>query len=385
MSEASPFAPITGTKGGSDDLDGRCEAPSQFLETNTGGIELPSRRSTRTAWRAFPLSLFTCVMGLASTGLAWREAGKVLSAAAVVGELILATAALVYVGLSAALGLRITYDRVGLAAELRHENEAPFAASVAIATMLIASALGPYAPLLSHGLWLCAVVVHLCVNALLVGQWLTGGYPGGPTPAWFIPLAGAVLAPVAGIPLGYWDLCWSIFGISIILWLMLTSVMLQRAASTQALAEAHWPSFAILVAPPAVGCLGYLELNQGVADAFARSLYAISAFFILVLIGIAHRLARQPFGMIWWSYTYPLSAFALASNKMSGRLRNLADVYLPEIAIALASGVVAIVIIRTLKLLSSPYSFRQLGWPEVIRLPAGVRLTRRIRRQRICR
>ena len=76
------------------------------------------------------------------------------------------------------------------------------------------------------------------------------------------------------------------------------------------------PTLFILLAPPSVGFIAYLQLI-GSLDAFARILYYTALFLSLLLASNALRFLRIPFFISAWAYSFPLAALTIATLVMS--------------------------------------------------------------------
>jgi len=81
------------------------------------------------------------------------------------------------------------------------------------------------------------------------------------------------------------------------------------------------PTFFILIAPPAVGFLSYLQLN-GEMDNFARILYYSALFFTLLVFVQAKRFSKLKFFLSWWAYSFPMAAISIATMVMYQRTGN---------------------------------------------------------------
>jgi len=107
---------------------------------------------------------------------------------------------------------------------------------------------------------------------------------------------------------------WLFFFFFFICWLFLLPLVLHRLIFGAPLPEMLWPSMVILVAPPAIlfvarAELTRVELEGGLGD-IGRVLFAASLLFAAVLLPGLLRLARSPFSLAWWAYSFPLAALA---------------------------------------------------------------------------
>ena len=165
-------------------------------------------------------------------------------------------------------------------------------------------------------------------------------------PAWFIPIVGNVLVPIAGVPLGFVEVSWFFFSVGILFWLILFVIILYRMLFHRPLAERLMPTLFILIAPPAVGFVAYLQLTGGL-DPFARVLYYSGLFLTLLLATQVGRFLRIPFYLSSWAYSFPLAAMTIATLAMYQRTGALAFAVIGWVLLTLVSLVVVYLLART--------------------------------------
>jgi tellurite resistance protein len=156
-----------------------------------------------------------------------------------------------------------------------------------------------------------------------------------------------VLVPIAGVPLGYADLSWFFFSIGILFWLILLVIVFNRVLFHQPI-EAHlMPTLFILIAPPAVGFIAYLQL-AGELDSFARILYFFGLFLTLLLFTQVGRFIKLKFFLSWWAYSFPLAAISIATFVMAERTGHSVYLYLGMGLLALLTAIIVLLVILTL-------------------------------------
>jgi tellurite resistance protein len=266
--------------------------------------------ASRPTLEHLPLPLLAMPMGLGGLGLAWRAAHQALGVPAMVGEVVLALTSALWVALVVLHGLRVVRHPEAVLAELRNPVRVAFAAAPTIGLMIVAGFVHPYAPALGAALWSVAVAVHLLVAMMMLRRILAGrAEPAMLAPPLMIPLVGNVLAPVIGAPMGFVDVSWMMFGVGVLLWLAVLPLLLHRLIAGPALPPPLRPSLVILLAPPTVAALALAALlgrPGGVALIFVGLALLIAA----VLVSLAGELSQVPFGLPWWSVTFPSAAFA---------------------------------------------------------------------------
>ncbi len=277
----------------------------------------PTEGAQQGSLRHLPLPLFAVPMGLGGLALAWREAGSVIQAPAIAGEVLMATAAAAWVVIFLAHVLRAFRHHEALAADLMHPIRSAFAGAISIGLMIIAGGAIPYSVPIASALWLAGVALHLVIGVWIVRSLLLSPSDAATlTPPLLIPLVGNVLAPIFGPKLGFLTLSWMLFGLGALLWLMVQPLILQRLATGPALPAKMRPTLAILLAPPAVGSIALMALTNGVGPG-PLGIYALAALVAAVLVTLWPVFRSAPFAMSWWGYTFPAAAFSIASLKVA--------------------------------------------------------------------
>lgn len=132
------------------------------------------------------------------------------------------------------------------------------------------------------------------------------------TPAWFIPAVGNVIVPVAGVRLGHPEISWLFFSGGIMFWVVLLTLVMNRLVFHNPIPARLFPTLVILIAPPAVAFVAYLQLT-GEVDAFAHILLNVAYVFAVLVLVQVPKLLRLPFALSWWALSFPVAALTIAS------------------------------------------------------------------------
>lgn len=266
----------------------------------------------------FPISWFAMVMGLAGLTIALHRAEAVFTLPVHPSLLTLGLTIAVFVTLACLYGLKaILYpDRVR--AELNHPIKLNFFPTISIGLILISIALLPHNKSASLAIWALGTTLHLGFTLYVLSAWVhqTHFEVNHMNPAWFIPIVGNILVPIAGVQHGFTELGWFFFSIGLVFWLVLLTIIFYRMFFHQPLPGKLLPTLFILIAPPAVGFITWLQLNGGQVDAFARILYYSALFLTLMLFTQASRFFRLTFFLSWWAYSFPMAAVTIATLAM---------------------------------------------------------------------
>jgi tellurite resistance protein len=268
----------------------------------------------------FPISFFAVIMGLAGVSIAWDKAETVFGMELGFSDALLALAAVGFALLSVVYGNKLIRHRDAVVDELNHPIQINFFPTFSISLVLLGIALLHRAPGVAGALWATGASLHLLLTLYVLSVWIHHQHfeVQHINPAWFIPVVGNVLVPIAGVPLGYPELSWFFFSVGLLFWIVLFAIIFNRVLFHHPLPERLMPTFFILIAPPAVGFLSYLQLT-GELDAFARVLYYGGLFLTLLLVTQVNRFLRIPFYLSWWAYSFPLAAITIATLVMYER------------------------------------------------------------------
>lgn len=173
------------------------------------------------------------------------------------------------------------------------------------------------------------------------------------SPAWFIPAVGNVIVPLAGVPLGYAEISWYFFAVGLLFWLVLLTLVFNRLIFHDPLPGKLKPTLVILVAPPAVAALAWMQFNGGVVDAPARVFLNIAYFFTALVLIQLPSLIRLPFALSFWALSFPLAAVTTASFRFAGLAQSGAHRMIGYALLALLIATIAALIVRTARAISA--------------------------------
>jgi tellurite resistance protein len=310
-----------------------------------------------------PVTLFSTVMGLGGVSLAWRRAAHVWDVPDWPALVFLGLATAAFVVVALAYTAKWVRYPAAARAELRHPIRMTFVPTITISLLVLATAGQDVAPGLASVLWWVGAVGHLVATVAIVSAWFGRAdiVHSTVTPAWFIPVVGNVVTPLAARELGSVEFAWFAFGIGLVFWLGLLPLLLQRVlVHDAALPGRLLPTIAIFIAPPAVAMLSWAALTGDAGDPVARVLWAAAMGFVLVLVAQAGRLRAVPFALPYWAYTFPLAAASAAAVAMAGVRPQVGyDV----IAVTLLTGT-TLLVLHVLTLTLRAAARRQICLPE---------------------
>ncbi|HBS50347.1 MAG TPA: C4-dicarboxylate ABC transporter [Rhodobacteraceae bacterium] len=297
----------------------------------------------------FHVTFFATVMGLAGLTLALHRAEGAMGTGHVASGAALAVTVLAFAAIALVYALKARAHPQAVAAEWHHPVKLAFFPAISISLLLIGTAARPVAPEAARLVWLLGVAAQGALTLAVISGWI-GRRPFQPmhvSPAWFIPAVGNVVVPVAGVSFGFVELNWLFFSTGLIFWLVLLTLVMNRLIFHDPLPARLLPTLVILIAPPAVSFLAWLQLNGGVLDPFARLLYYAALGFAAIVAVQAAGFAKLPFALSWWALSFPVAALTLASFAYAALAWSGAHLALAWGLSALLLGIVGALVART--------------------------------------
>ena len=215
--------------------------------------------------------------------------------------------------------------------------------------LLIATALRPLSMDLAHLVWLAGALGQAGLTLAILSNWI-GHRPFQTvhiSPAWFIPAVGNIVAPIAGVSLGFVETSWIFFSAGLIFWIVLLVLVMNRLIFHDPLPGRMVPTLAILIAPPAVAFLSWLQLNGGLLDPAARIFYAAALVFAALALTQLFRLRGQPFALSWWALSFPVAALTIATFRFGALAQSTAHSIAGFACLFILVVIVALLAFRT--------------------------------------
>lgn len=294
----------------------------------------------------FPISFFGMAMGLFGLTLALR-AGGWTAASAATGWVSLA----VLILLGALYVAKAVRHPSAVAEEWNHPVRLAFFPAISISVLLLAAFLRDLAPGAAQVVWAVGAAVQGVLTLVVITAWISHRAfgPGQLSPAWFIPAVGNVVVPLAGAPLGHIEISWYFFSVGLVFWLVLLTLVFNRLIFHDPLPGKLRPTLVILVAPPAVAFLAWLQLNGGQIDATARILLDVAYFFTLLVAIQVPALLRLPFALSFWALSFPLAAVTIASFRFAEKTGSAVHSVIGQTLLAVLAVTIAGLLLRTIR------------------------------------
>lgn len=324
----------------------------------------PSEDPVPQGLQHMPVNLFGAALGLAGFAAAWREAAVAYGAGGLLAKLLAGGAAGVFTVLVVLYAIKLLRHRDAVRAEFRHPVQGNFFAAATMTLMVLASNLITPAPGLATVLWAVGATANLAITIAMVSFWFSRDcHVSHATPVWFIPVVGNLIVPIVGAPLGYTEIGWMLFAVGLLFWIVLFVIVFYRLLFEKPLEHPLRPSLCILITPPSLCFIAHTVLSGGVVDGVSQMFLGIALFMALIVAPQLPVLLRHPFGLGWWSLTFPLAALSVACTLYADAVESGAADALAIGTIALTTVIVLVVTLRTVRYILAGKVFRPVEAP----------------------
>lgn len=297
----------------------------------------------------FPVMMFAVIMGFSGITLAYKKASEVL----LISELIYKTLSFITAGLAVIITLLYIVKLIRFPQEVKKEIKHPvrinFFAAISISMLLLSTVFHEYENI-AQPLFIFGAGLQTFFTFYTIAYWLNKNIElAHSNPAWFIPVVGNIIVPIAGEGFANIYILDFFFSLGIFFWIILTAILFNRIIFHGMLAQKFLPTLAIFMAPPSVGMLSYLKL-QGTYDMFAVILFNVGLTFGFLLLALIKNFYKIKFFISWWAFTFPMAALTMAIITVYEKTGFEYTMYklLGIAALIMTSVLVLIVLIRTI-------------------------------------
>jgi tellurite resistance protein len=265
----------------------------------------------------FTVSFFSIFLGLGGFSLLLQRIEPELGLEFRFSNIVFALTILLFISVLIIFTARYLKYPKAIRAEYKHPIKVNFFATTSISLLIFSIFLLEISKTLSFYLWIPGTILHLFFTLSVMSAWTRKDHFKREhlNPAWFIPIVGNILIPIAGVVHLPKDVSWFFFSVGIIYWILLFAIIQNRIIFHKTLPEKLRPTLFILIAPPAIGFISYIKLN-GELDNFARILYFFGVFLFVKLIYQFRLFLNPKFYLSWWAYSFPIAALGLSSILM---------------------------------------------------------------------
>ena len=264
----------------------------------------------------FPIMMFAIIMGLAGLTLVYKRIHESLSFPTVVVTLMMTITTVLFFVILYFYILKFIKHKEEVKKEFTHPIRINFFAASSISILILSMIYRHDIDLVAQIFFFVGATLHIFFTFYTIKYWINNNLEmQHSNPAWFIPIVGNLIVPIAGK--GFIDdsILYFYFSIGIFFWIILFSIILNRIIFHNQFAPKFMPTLFILIAPPAIGFISYIKLT-GHLDFFAQILFNLGLFFTILVFVMYKNFINIKFFISWWAFTFPMAAITLATVLM---------------------------------------------------------------------
>ncbi|NPA37780.1 MAG: C4-dicarboxylate ABC transporter [Chlorobi bacterium] len=261
----------------------------------------------------FPVTAFSIIMGLSGLSIAFAKFYHLQWLPRIFYDVFLFFTLGLFLFFVYMYGRKAILHFDEVKADFKHRIRINFFSAITISFLLLSIAFMTYWPLLSLVFWWVGVISHTFIMLYTISFWIEHNFEiHFMNPAWFIPVVGNILVPVAGVEYMPKAFSFIYFAIGFFFWIILFAIFMNRAIFHHQMPQKFIPTLFILIAPPAIGFIAYIRIAQS-WDGFALFLLFIAYFFSTLLVFLYKSFTKLQFYLSWWAFTFPMMAITIAS------------------------------------------------------------------------
>lgn len=200
--------------------------------------------------------------------------------------------------------------------EFSHPVRVNFFAASSISMLILSIDFRIFNMQIAEIFFLFGAVFHIFFTFYTIKFWINNNLEmQHSNPAWFIPIVGNLIVPIAGVGFVANEILYFYFSIGIFFWIILFAIILNRIIFHNQFAPKFMPTLFILIAPPAIGFISYIKLTESL-DFFAQILFNLGLFFTVLVFVMYKNFLKIKFFISWWAFTFPMAAVSLSSILM---------------------------------------------------------------------
>ncbi len=297
----------------------------------------------------FPIMMFTIIMGFSGLTIVYQKAAHLFGFPHIIAQTLVVLTSLIFLIIFLMYLSKTVTNFKEVVAEYSHPVRINFFATFSISLLLFAIIYRDISLTATTVLLYVGAVLHLFLTLRTISYWIAQNQDITHTnPAWFLPIVGNVLVPVAGAGIVSNYLLLFYFSIGMFFWIILFAFILNRIIFHHQLAEKFLPTLFILIAPPAIGFIAYVKI-YGSIDMMAMFLYNIAIFFTMLVIFMYRQFVGIKYAISWWAYIFPLAAVTIASMLLYSKTDFVFVYYLCYFLLSLLNIIFLIVSYNTIK------------------------------------
>ena len=264
----------------------------------------------------FPIMMFATIMGLAGLTLVYKRASEIYNFPSFISTIMMIISTVIFFVILYFYILKIVKHKDEVKKEFSHPIRINFFAASSISMLLLSMAYRHNIDFVSQMFFIFGAILHIFFTFYTIKFWINNNLEmQHSNPAWFIPIVGNLIVPIAGKGFVSDEILYFYFSVGIFFWIILFAIILNRIIFHAPFMPKFMPTLFILIAPPAIGFISYIKL-VGHLDFFAQILFNLGLFFTILVFVMYKNFINIKFFISWWAFTFPMAAVTLATILM---------------------------------------------------------------------
>ncbi len=264
----------------------------------------------------FPIMMFATIMGLGGLTLVYERLNTIFSFPNYLALFMLGISTFLFFLVLIFYILKLIKYKDEVKKEFSHPIRVNFFAAFSISMLILSIDYRHYYTNVSELFFIFGAIFHIFFTYYTIRFWINNNLEmQHSNPAWFIPIVGNLIVPIAGKGFVDDSILYFYFSIGIFFWIILFSIILNRIIFHNQFAPKFMPTLFILIAPPSIGFISYIKLT-GSLDFFAQILFNLGLFFTILVFVMYKNFVKIKFFISWWAFTFPMAAVTLSTILM---------------------------------------------------------------------
>lgn len=264
----------------------------------------------------FPIMMFATIMGLGGLTLVYERLNAIFSFPNYLALFMLGISTFLFFLVLIFYILKLIKYKDEVKKEFSHPIRVNFFAAFSISMLILSIDYRHYYTNVSELFFIFGAIFHIFFTYYTIRFWINNNLEmQHSNPAWFIPIVGNLIVPIAGKGFVDDSILYFYFSIGIFFWIILFSIILNRIIFHNQFAPKFMPTLFILIAPPSIGFISYIKLT-GSLDFFAQILFNLGLFFTILVFVMYRNFVKIKFFISWWAFTFPMAAVTLSTILM---------------------------------------------------------------------
>ncbi|ONI06830.1 hypothetical protein PRUPE_5G083800 [Prunus persica] len=305
----------------------------------------------------FPIGCFGICLGLSSQAVLWHAlatspATKFLNISPVINVALWLLAVPVLLCVSFTYILKCIFYFEAVKREYFHPVRVNFFFAPWVVCMFLTLGVPPAIALekLQPFIWCTFMAPYFLLELKIYGQWLSGGKRRlckVANPSSHLSVVGNFVGAILAAKVGWDEAAKFLWAVGFAHYLVLFVTLYQRLPTSEALPKELHPVYSMFIAAPSAASIAW-ETIYGEFDGVSRTCYFIALFLYVSLVVRINFFTGFRFSVAWWSYTFPMTTFSVATIKYAEQVPSVGSKGLAVTLSLMSSAMVSVLFMCTL-------------------------------------